>query len=365
MEKKYCIVHIPNYIDPNGRSGSNIRPRKMVEAFESCGYHVDWVQGYGEERKKIIKKIKKRIRDGVNYEFMYCENSTMPTLLTEKNHFPSHPFLDFSFMHFCKKHGIRIGLFYRDVYWKFPVYKSEVSFIKRCISIPLYHYDLKKYGKLLDMLYLPSMKMRPYVNVSERCSALPPGCEIVERSDPGGEKNTSVLNLFYVGGIGQIYDLTELLKCVRKLEFIRLTICCREEEWEVRKEYYKKYLAENITIIHKSGSDLRPYYESADICLLFFSAAGYRSFAMPIKLFEYLSYRKPVIATKGSAAGEFVEQNQIGWNIVHDETVLEELLRKIINNRKMLDEVNDRMETAFRRNVWQARAEQVIQDLKY
>lgn len=61
----------------------------MIKAFEEIGYHVDYVMGYGKERKSQIEKIKRNIRNGVKYEFLYAENSTTPTLLTEKIIFPS------------------------------------------------------------------------------------------------------------------------------------------------------------------------------------------------------------------------------------------------------------------------------------
>ena len=62
--------------------------------------------------------------------FLYSESSTMPTSLTEPHHMPTHPFLDFSFFYFCKRNGIKIGLFYRDIYWKFEIYKEKVHGIK-------------------------------------------------------------------------------------------------------------------------------------------------------------------------------------------------------------------------------------------
>ena len=102
----------------------------MLNAFKSIGYNVDIVMGYGKERKYSIGQIKRKIKDGVKYDFMYSESSTEPTILTEKNHIPMFPFLDFGFFSFCKRHGIKIGLFYRDVYWKFDEYKLSVSFVK-------------------------------------------------------------------------------------------------------------------------------------------------------------------------------------------------------------------------------------------
>ena len=111
-ENKYCIFHVPNYISQEAKVGSQVRPKKMIEAFKSLGYQVDVVMGYGKERKKQIKIIKKNIKKGYRYDFLYSESSTMPTLLTEKNHIPIYPVLDFGFMNFCKKQGLKIGLFY-------------------------------------------------------------------------------------------------------------------------------------------------------------------------------------------------------------------------------------------------------------
>lgn len=59
-KEKYCIFHIPNYIPQNERSGSQIRPRKMLEAFKNNGYNVDVIMGYGKERKTQIENIKRK-----------------------------------------------------------------------------------------------------------------------------------------------------------------------------------------------------------------------------------------------------------------------------------------------------------------
>ena len=113
------IFHIPMKIDRTRVSASQIRPFKIIHAFKVSGYDIDIVEGYGAERRQQIAEIKRNVRRGVKYDFLYSESSTMPTLLTEKNHLPLYPFLDFSFFAFCKKHRIKIGLFYRDIYWCF------------------------------------------------------------------------------------------------------------------------------------------------------------------------------------------------------------------------------------------------------
>ena len=69
VKEKRCIFHIPNYIDPNSKSGSSLRPKKMIQGFKENGYIVDCVMGYGKERKIQIEHIKDNIRKGVKYEF--------------------------------------------------------------------------------------------------------------------------------------------------------------------------------------------------------------------------------------------------------------------------------------------------------
>ena len=68
---KKCIFHIPNALDPMGTSGSQVRPRKMLQAFKNIGYDVDVIMGYGKSRLRSIREIKKKIIEGVKYDFLY------------------------------------------------------------------------------------------------------------------------------------------------------------------------------------------------------------------------------------------------------------------------------------------------------
>ena len=161
---KKCIFHIPNHIEENAKSASGIRPWKMLQAFRNIGYEVDTVMGYANERHAAIKKIKENIKNGVKYEFLYSESSTMPTTMTEKHHLPIYPDLDFGFFRFCKKYEIPIGLFYRDFYWKFDMYKDKVTAWKRIPATIAYKYDLKQYKKYLDKFYLPTKQGYQYLS---------------------------------------------------------------------------------------------------------------------------------------------------------------------------------------------------------
>ena len=366
-KEKRMIFHVPNYLDTNSKSGSSIRPFKMIKAFENTGYKVDSIMGYASRRQDVIEEIEENIINGVKYDFLYSESSTMPTSLTEKHHLPTHPFLDFCFFKFCKRHNIKIGLFYRDIYWKYDVYKDSVSPLKRTISTFFYKYDLCKYNKLLNILYLPSLKMAKVVYKDKPkmiVKQLPPG---ISKNSLPKNNSSNGLNLFYVGGITDnngLYDLTKLMKIVSIDKKIQLTICCRKDEWDKVESYYDKLLNSQIRIIHKQGNELSKYYNEASLCSLIFPFDEYRSFAMPIKLFEYLSYGKPVITTSNSAVSDFVKEKDVGFIVEYDDASIEKEIKKILSDKKLLSIKRKNIEKVMKNETWEERARQVENDLK-
>ncbi|WP_100065917.1 glycosyltransferase [Miniphocaeibacter massiliensis] len=362
---KKMIYHIPYFVDKNRQSGSHIRPFKMLNAFKNIGYEVDVVMGYGESRKKSITEIKKNIENGVKYDFCYSESSTMPTLLTEENHLPKYPFLDFGFFKFLKQHNIKIGLFYRDCYWLFEEGTKSVSDFKKKVSNFFYRYDLKKYPEFLDVFYLPTLLMKDYIpmNFNGKYEALPPGIDSSLQEETLSVNQENTLKLFYVGGIGPMYKMDTLLKVVSETENIKLVLCCRESEWNAEKPRLSKYLNDNIEIIHKSGVEYKEDIETSDIASVFFEQSEYRKFAMSVKLFEYLAYNKPVLSVTNTAVGQFVEEYNIGWNVSYDENELKNLLIKLRDNKKEIENKANNIADALQENTWEARARKVSKDL--
>ncbi len=357
---KRIIFHIPNKIDENPTSGSQIRPMRMLQAFKNIGYEVDVVMGYVKDRKEQIKRIKDNINNGVKYDFLYSESSTMPTALTEKHHLPVAPFLDFDFFYFCKKNHIKIGLFYRDVYWVFDEYKKNISFFKRLLAENFYKYDLRKYAKLLDIFYLPSIEMNEFVPIKiNSVTALPPAVE-KRNYKPIVEENK--LNFIYVGGISDLYDLTLFVKVLKTVSSAKLNLCTRSLEWQKNKAKYTD--SQNcIDVFHKKGNELDEIYNQSSIAVYFVKPDILWGFAMGVKLFEYIAFRKPIIAVKGTAVGNFVEKNNIGWVIEYTEDALQKLLNKLQNKPEIIQEKIKNIEKIIPKNTWEARAKQVQKDL--
>lgn len=362
MQQARIIFHHPLPVHPDAQSASGIRPYRMLQAFRTLGYEVDAVCGYAAERARAIAEIDRRLRQGIRYDFMYGESATEPTLLTEPHHLPLHPRLDFGFMARLKARGIPLGLFYRDIYWRFPDYGRSLPGWKRLGALALYRYDLLQYRRLLDRLYLPSLEMVRHVPWVEatRMAALPPGLvpQAIARRPPG-----PVLHLLYVGGIGTHYPMHELFDALQALPEVRLTVCTREAEWRAVAHEYSLPAQGNVQVVHRSGEGLHALYETADLCLLFVKPQAYWEFAVPFKLYEYLSMQRPVIASAGTLSGDQVQREGIGWAVPYEARALTDLLRAIVADRTLLASRQAAMLDVSRKHSWIARAEQVAADL--
>lgn len=355
---KRIIFHIPVQLDRNHASASQIRPLKMIAAFQNIGYAVDIVEGPAKKRQAQIVEIKKNIRAGVKYDFVYSESSTMPTLLTESHHLPTHPCLDFGFFQFCKKNNIPIGLFYRDIHWCF-INKNKDW--KQRVARYFYRYDLKKYQKLVDVFFLPSLEMLPHIpfHFDGTVATLPPGGDEKEAIH---SKTDNSINILYVGGVGGNYDVAPLLGAVSECPFVNLTLCCRPSDWEKVAAQLAPLLSENIRILHKQPEELPELYAAADLFSLFFHT-DYWEFAVPFKLFEAVSYQVPLLAAEGTWCGKFVHENRIGFEIPHRTDELIRVLNQIHDNPAVLQDFRNNLSRLAPQHTWESRARKVADEL--
>lgn len=356
------IFHHPLPITPNAKSASGIRPLRMIEAFRELGYSVDLVVGYSGDRKRAIREIKENIRNGKQYDFVYSESSTMPTVLTDRHHLPLNPLLDLLFFRFLNKKNIPIGLFYRDIYWLFDDYGKKLSRLKVLVAKVAYYYDLWVYEKTLTKLFLPSVEMGDYIPVVNvnKFRALPPGHKSPENTESHFDQHH--VNLFYVGGIGAGYKLHLLVDVLADYPKIKLTICTRETEWDSEKNNYP-ILSDNITVIHEVGERMESALCGADIAVAFLKPNEYRKFSAPVKIYEYLGFHKPILASSGTLAGSFVESHQIGWALEYTSEGVRTFFDSLLNKTETFFHIKQNMAKIAKEHTWKARAQQVRNDL--
>ena len=248
---KRMIYHHPLPLADNATSASGIRPVQMKRAFEKLGYEVWDVTGFTKERAHHAADVRHALRHGTRFDFCYSESSTMPMSMTNPNHLPTRPFLDLSLFRTLRRHGIPVGHFLRDIYWRFPDYRQSVAFPKREAALLAYQWDMWVLRHHVDHVFLPSPEMAEHVNLGRTpFTALPPGHDYPEPLDGP----TSGLSLFYVGGIGAHYRMHQLVAGVRKASSegidIRLTLCVRPDDWEAVQHEYADQACPAIRVVH-------------------------------------------------------------------------------------------------------------------
>ncbi|NEU30304.1 glycosyltransferase [bacterium LRH843] len=366
---KKIIIYYP-YSLREQKSGSAVRPIKMLKAFEelSDNKKVEIIAIYGEssDRATFLQRLYNEI-DPNDILFCYMENSTLPFWLTDKDHIPRAPFLELSFFRYLKKHHIPIGLFYRDIYWRF---KEEYPLrgIKRIVMKSIYSLELLIYKKYISHYFLPSGEMNEYVGFDpKQTSSLPPG-GFIEKFEKHSQDDNQGLNVIYVGGISERYGLKEMLESVAILnnnhKSINLLLVCREKELDQFKSIITPYLEKEwLMIFHAHGEKLKGIYSRADIAIIPRQRNTYNDFAVPVKLFEYISHGLPIISTNCIAQAEIITRFELGIVTNDNSRDLANAIELFLDSKTKSRYTSNVKKALLNHHSWKHRAETVYQIL--
>ena len=358
------IYHYPGNLPISSESGSTLRPRSMLNAFIEIGFDVQLIHGTIQDRERKIEKLRQQICVGEKFLFAYSESSWLPTLIADGNKLPNWNCIDFRFFRYCKIQGISCGMFYRDIYWKFGRLSAEMGLncIKSHYVKSLYLLDLMIYNQYLKILFLPSKKMKeqnPEIKI--RSEALPPGLNMKNLMHTLKHEDESQLRILYVGGLSNLSVIDNLIGTVKKFDFLHLTICTNRSHWAREKVRYSKFLCDRINVVHLSGDELIPLYQNADLGALFYKPNVYKSFTASTKLFQYMENDLPILATKSTFDGDFVESNEIGWSLPYEIEQLSFTLFAIWKNRKFLELKKRNLQSIKKNHTWAQRAKKAAE----
>jgi hypothetical protein len=354
------IYYYPEEFSDLSEKGSQIRPQEILKAFIAEGHNVFIISGCSSNRKKKIKILKEKIRDGEIFHLCYGESTNQTFFLSNKNHFPVF-FVDISLFRILKSNNIPSGIFYRDAYWCFNNLRPLSNF-KYFVKFIFHRIEWKILTKYFSVIFLPTLsilEILPKVNSNFQTKQLPPG-----HNDPYLKKSSSTptkLKILYVGGIKPpYYDISNILNNSLGGN-AEVTICTRKEEWEIYK-LNCPLISSNIKIVHKSGNDLAELYNSSNIFIDLRKGNTYLNMAMPIKYFEAIGYEKPIICFSGSEISNFIIKNQIGWSI-NSISELNVLIQQIIENEDELKKKQERLRIIKQYHTWRYRSKQIISSL--
>lgn len=360
------LVYYPFSLAQKVDSASKSRPIEMIRAFEEWGeqegIRVITITGDSKERAQQFDRLRKS-GDLDDLLFCYMENQTIPLWLTDSGHIPKQPLIDLKLFRFLKSKEVPIGVFYRDVYWKFDeIY--PLKGVKKAIMKMIYRLEERLYQTYAKVIFLPSEPMFPYINIQKPKVALPPGGKNVIIQKRPSENQT--LRGIYVGGIREDTGIPILIKAMeqvqeQKLPF-SLTIVCREQEYRSLSEDLRERISNlHVNVKHISGFELQEEYQSADVGFIPFIPNKYNDFAVAFKLFEYLSNEVPIIATECKAQTQIIQSGPYGVICKPDVDDLVEAIQTMIDQHpKYVEEIK---RSFAERHSWIARVKTVSQEL--
>lgn len=343
-------------------SGGTVRPEKFLKYLQKSSHEITTIIGNSEERARALASLKEKVKKGYQIDMVYCELGALPFMLTDQDHIPRRPCLDITIIRYLKNLKIPFAAYYRDVYWKFPE-MSTGSFIKNMIKQIGHIIEIRFINRHTDIFYLQSREMIKFLPEikNPEIKILMPGTEPVKVTRK--KKRSQKLKIFYVGGMGILYKMHAFIEAVSLFpDEIELTICCRPKEWNNVKHEYEPLLKPNIQIISGSGDELVPYLREADIFHFCLEPHKYRKFVMPVKLFEYLSYRKPIFASQETMVGEFIAKEKIGWSVRYDAKSIAAALKKILKDPQLLSKMQKSIDRVSQEHSWENRIKQIVDD---
>lgn len=364
-KKKTDEVLYINYIDMNNASsGSSVRPRRIYDAFIEEKYSIKLLS------ENILKTNKKNRILKVREISEWLDNNLPKYCYIESP--PSEPILykeDRELIRKIHDNGVKIGYFYRDAYYELG---KNFVFDNKKVNIFSKKYLKYIYYKLLffrdhillhnnvDIVYFPSLSMSKYFGFKDM-RALPPAGDFVEDI-----QNLNAEGIIYVGGISKRYGielLMEALDKINKKQHVILRLVCRANEvCNIKKEYQEKDWLKIYNTSNKN--DLKELYNNSKIALIPIEKSKYNNFAIPIKLFEYMQYNVPIVATNNLEVKNIIEKYNIGIVTESDAEKYADAILKIYNDEELYLKLKDNEKNALlSENLWKHRVQKINEDL--
>ncbi|MBE6055078.1 MAG: glycosyltransferase family 4 protein [Clostridium sartagoforme] len=318
MNKKILYITFVDFSEQ--KSGSSVRPKKIYEAFKNKGINVKLLEGQQNrklERWKRVIKYFKEIRKE-KYDACYIEPPSGPIF-----NFCDHLLM----LYISKIKKIPLGVFYRDAFWKLSEWYSKKG-IKTKIIVLMHKFDWMIIKYVSKVIYFPSESFANYFEFKNKI-ILMPGSEIIDNLKDG-EDNTFI----YVGGIDGAYGSNLLLdsfkKAFEKNNSLKLNLVCRGENDIIKRYKNEPWL--NLHIGKSGSSELKKIYDISKYSIMTLIPGSYSNIAIPIKLFEYISYQKPIISTNCIEIEKIIKKYDIGIITNAEEYSLSEAILSMVTD---------------------------------
>lgn len=158
------------------------------------------------------------------------------------------------------------------------------------------------------------------------------------RAKYGISENDFVIS--YVGNIGNAQDLMPLLEYAKAHQNDNIKVLIAGNG--TKEEYYRQMMdgVGNVKFLgYVPREETLQINAVSDVCLVMLAKHVIET-SFPSKIYTIMAMRKPILITCGakSAAGQFIEENSVGWSVRTDSSnEFEQVMRELIKKPKAID----------------------------
>lgn len=276
--------------------------------------------------------------------------------------------LDRLLLDHLRKKGALLFPFIRDLYWRFPgtleprESNSKIVTLKKIARGKLRLYgerELNYYLKNATALLFPSLLAADTIDFPEKY-ALPPAGDASRCLKPEIPKNK---NITFVGGISPKMGIDILMKAmaivVKECPEAHCTIVGHGNEEIINRWKSEKYV---IFLTDKTYKDMPQILSDTYAVVIPCPRIPHNDFAMPLKLFDYMSFGRPIIATNCTAMANFIKENDIG--VITDdnpESLAKGIIELLSNRDSAIKYGRNAFSAVKNKHSWKHRARQLTE----
>ena len=142
-----------------------------------------------------------------------------------------------------------------------------------------------------------------------------------------------------------------------------MELVTKKEQWQAAVREVPDLKSANIHPHHLDSSQLDPLYVNCQVAVLLVEPTPYRDFAAPLKLFEYISRGRPILASAGTQAARIVSKYDAGWVVDYEDSAIEKILQHLQKHPAEVAEKAHNAALAAKENTWENRALEVVRVL--
>jgi glycosyltransferase involved in cell wall biosynthesis len=225
---------------------------------------------------------------------------------------------DLLFLTLARALAVPILIFIPDAYQRFPTTFPRTGFKMQMLDWG-WRRSVATYLHLADILLFPSWGLAACFDVRQSAAVLPPaGVPSQERPPLSWEPPT----ILYVGGASRRYGSDLLLDAMEKVVARHPAARCQFVTGDANADVLETHPARHapwLTIEQRTFDELPSAMGSATLTVIPLRVNAYNDLAIPVKLFDYMSFGRPVVATACRDTAGLV--NELESGLVVDDTV--------------------------------------------